>query len=443
MVNQSSLKKYLTKKVISAAFVSLRRDNVRLTHAIRKSYDYRMKSNLKLLLAATVIAAAGTVLVGGAGASASSLTGQACPAAGSTLKVANTTYTCASVHVVKTVIVKGKPVKKTVTVTQWDKGVTVTPITLPSQNFDTTPAGALLWQESFNQNGPLFSQNYDNGTGVNNAVPVTKYWSAVTGYGTYGTGEIENNVASAATEDGVGDLIITATCIVSTNPGCQSTQQQMGQTWTSARIWTENKATFQYGQLEARIWMPAGKWNWPAFWMMGQDYTNPQTPWPLCGELDIAEGLNNESIDGATIHANVPNSSTDWGGGSGLNQKAPITGDQMTSGYHTYGILWKPNSISYILDGKVWASDVYDPKTYDVTQTVMGSTPGSYVSAQYGPGQIPGAGGDWPFNQPFFLILNDAIGGIVSPQAPNGTTSQLKISWVKYYKYQGYGNFVS
>ena len=182
--------------------------------------------------------------------------------------------------------------------------------------------------------------------------------------------------------------------------------------------------------------MPAGSFNWPAFWMMGKEYNSnqPDTGWPYCGELDIAEGLQDESQDQSTIHANIPGSSTDWGEGSGLTQVAPITGSVMTSGWHTYGILWKPNSITYILDGKAWAVDTYNPKTTDVTQTVGKTT------ITVGPGTAIGSeGGDWPFNAPFFIIMNDAVGGVSSPVAPNGSEGQMKINWVKYYKYDGYG----
>ena len=169
---------------------------------------------------------------------------------------------------------------------------------------------------------------------------------------------------------------------------------------------------------------------------MGQDYSSGQTDtgWPYCGELDIAEGLQNNTQDQATIHSNIPGTSTDWGEGSGLTQVAPINSAKMTGGWNTYGILWKPNSISFTLNGKVWAMDTYNPTTKDVTQTV------GKQSVKMGPGTaISSRGGNWPFNQPFFIILNNAIGGVSSPVAPNGSTSTMKVNWIKYYKYAGYG----
>jgi beta-glucanase (GH16 family) len=389
-----------------------------------------MKPKTYVFMAAALLVT--STLVGAASnASASSIKGQSCPVLGAKLTTGGYTYTCTSV----TVTVNKKKVKKL----EYGAGVKVPPttttttaktISLPSGNFDTTPGGSLIFQENFEGAA---------GSSVNSAI-----WTPVTGAGQYGTGEIENNTSSAANlqEDGSGNLVITAQCVATTSPGCESSAQSMGSTWTSARIWTENKATFEYGQLEARIWMPTGSFNWPAFWMMGESYgaaTN-QTSWPLCGELDIAEGLQGNTQDQATIHSNIPGTTTDWGEGSGLTQVAPLTGSSMTSGWHTYGILWQPNSIAFILDGKVWAEDVYNPTTTDVTQTELTST-GATVSTTYGPGTaISSEGGNWPFNAPFFIILNDAVGGVSSPIAPNGSSGTMKINWIKYYKYNGYGS---
>lgn len=373
------------------------------------------------IVAAVLVAATSSVI--SASAAPTSLKGLPCAIPGLSTTYKGYTYTCITVKATKTTK------KKTV----YNAGVKVAPPTttttkpsapaLPTNNFDTNP-GTPIWQENF--------------AGAAGTTPNTSIWTPVTGYGTYGTGEIENNTNAAAnlSEDGNGNLQIIAQCVATGTPGCTASSQPMGQTWTSARIWTENNVYFQYGQLEARIWMPTGSFNWPAFWMMGKNYNSGQTNtgWPYCGELDIAEGLQGNKQDQATIHSNIPGSATDWAQGSGLTQVAPITGTQMTLGWHTYGVLWLPNSITFTLDGKAWARVSYDPKTTDITQTV------GTQSATYGPGTAIGSiGGNWPFNQPFFIILNDAIGGVSSPIAPNGSSATMRINWVKYYKYQGQG----
>ena len=295
-------------------------------------------------------------------------------------------------------------VSKTITVTA---ATTPLPVTLPSTstNYDVAH-GNLLWSESFTN--PAY-------TGIN-----TSIWSAEIGqyvgnapglpaWG-YGTGEIETNTNQALniSEDGLGNLALTA---VNTNGN-----------WTSARISTAGKVNFQYGQIEANIKMPAGSYNWPAFWMLGKNFF-PNSSWPNCGEIDIMEGLANESVDQSTLHANYPGGG-DWNGGGGVTMRAPLS--NLTSAFHTFGMIWTPTSISFTLDGYVYGSDVYNASNGTVTQTV-----GSSVSTFSIGGKV------WPFNQQFFMILDNAIPAGTS--AANGARGTMDVNWIKYYSYDGLG----
>ncbi len=279
-------------------------------------------------------------------------------------------------------------------------------------NYDTTPGGPLLWSETFTGTA---------GTGLNTAIwtpEIGQYVGVAAGLPDwpYGTGEIENNTANPANVslDGNGNLAITATCTT----GCTS-----GGNWTSARISTAGKANFQYGQLEARIKVPAGPFNWPAFWMLGQNFFTG-TNWPNSGEIDIMEGLGNNSGDQSTLHANYPGGG-DWNGGSGVTMYAsPIS--NLSGGYHTFGLLWTPNEIQFTLDGLVYGSDTYNASAGTVTQQIGTSTSTFTIGGQV-----------WPFDQPFFLILQDAIPG--GTTAPDGSTGTMSVNWIKYYSYQGYG----
>ena len=69
-------------------------------------------------------------------------------------------------------------------------------------------------------------------------------------------------------------------------------ENYQGKRYTSARINTMNKQTFLYGKIEARIAFPSGGGTWPAFWMMGNDYS--RVGWPACGEIDIIEHVGNQ-----------------------------------------------------------------------------------------------------------------------------------------------------
>jgi beta-glucanase (GH16 family) len=279
-------------------------------------------------------------------------------------------------------------------------------------NYDTTPAGPLLWSETFTGTAgtaipsSIWTPEIGQYVGVANGLP---NWP-------YGTGEIENNTANPANVslDGNGNLAITAKC----TSNCSSNGN-----WTSARISTAGKANFLYGQLEARIKVPSGPFNWPAFWMLGQNFFTG-TNWPNCGEVDIMEGLANNTVDQATLHANYPGGG-DWNGGGGITMGvSPVS--SLSGGYHTFGLLWSPNQIQFTLDGNVYGSDTYNASAGTVTQRIGTSTSTFTIGGQV-----------WPFNQPFFLILQDAIPGGTS--APDGSSGTMSVSWIKYYSYNGYG----
>lgn len=269
------------------------------------------------------------------------------------------------------------------------------------------PIDKLLWSEEFN--APV------------GAAPTPSRWTALLGDGSeqlglwsYGTGEIELNRANAAATDGSGNLVISA--------------NKTNGTWTSARYWTHGKVNFQYGKLEARIKMPVGSFNWPAFWMLGANYQPPNqsfgtTEWPNSGEIDIAEGLNGNSLFNSTIHANNPGTFTDWNGGGGLSAASNL--ENASDGYHTFGLIWKPNSITFTLDGLVFGSNRLAGNY--VIQSIAGIDFNEFY-----------CGGVWPFNKPFFILLNNAINSSAG-NAPDGTNSQMLVDWIRYSSYQGYG----
>jgi beta-glucanase (GH16 family) len=264
----------------------------------------------------------------------------------------------------------------------------------------------------------LWAAEFNEATGTR---PDATVWTPLLGNGfaqlgfyNYGTGEIESNSADAAAADGKGNLAIT-------------TQKQNG-VWTSARIWTQGKLSFQYGKIEARIKMPVGSFNWPAFWMLGSNYLFPNgragsVPWPNSGEIDIAETLQNNQVAQSTLHANYVGTNSDWLGGAGLTSTAPIR--DFTADFHTYGMLWEPNSISFTLDGVAFVKNSYRDGHI-------------YQSTNGGPDQMININGDWPFNKPFFLILDNAVPA--GANAPDGTSSQMLIDWIHYSTYNGQGS---
>ena len=269
------------------------------------------------------------------------------------------------------------------------------------------PTVKYLWHEEFNESS--------------GSQPSDAYWRSLLGDGNqqlglwrFGTGELEWNLPEAAATDGKGNMVITTT-------------KTDGQ-WTSARYWTQGKVNFKYGKIETRIKIPEGSWNWPAFWMLGSNYSPPNnsfgtTGWPMSGEIDIAEGLGGNTNFRSTIHANVIRTNTPWNGGGGLSADSNLINP--SAGYHTFGMLWKPNMIAFTLDGQEFVRNTFN---------------GSFVMQAAGGMEynLFNSGGIWPFNKPFFLILNNAV----EPNAgdePNGTNSYMNVDWIRYSTYEGYG----
>ena len=274
-------------------------------------------------------------------------------------------------------------------------------------SFAQTPG--LLWAQDFNEPKGSAPSVYD--------------FSSLTGNGceqlglcTYGTGEIEINDKSAAATDGLGNLVIHTS--------------KMNGIWTSARLWNAQKVAFEYGQLEIRAQLPAGDFNWPAIWMLGNNYAPPnqsfgQTEWPASGELDIAEGLQRNSAVQGTLHGLDINTGGDWNGGAGVTGIAPLV--DVSGAFHTWGIKWLPNQVIFTMDGQEYCRDTFDGRL--VHQQMANGYVGDFDSKS-----------NWPFNQPFFLILNNAIPW--GTHAADGTTSEFKIDWIRYSSLGGFGRVI-
>lgn len=142
----------------------------------------------------------------------------------------------------------------------------------------------------------------------------------------------------------------------------------------SGRVYAKQKSGWTYGYIEASIKLPKGKGTWPAFWMMPVNFKS----WPADGEIDIMEevGYHPDYVS-SSLHANAHVHSNN----------TQVTHEMKCPGaegeFHTYAILWTAKNITTYVDGKVQLS--YDNK---------------------GLGRD-----DWPYDDPFYVILNLAWGG--------------------------------
>jgi hypothetical protein len=171
--------------------------------------------------------------------------------------------------------------------------------------------------------------------------------------------------------------------------------------YTSSRMNTSGKRTFQYGRIEARLKLPQTQGIWPAFWMLGNDIGS--VGWPACGELDIMEHVGFEpTITHGAMHGPNYSGNTPFAGTNYLNE-------QVNANYHVYAIEWNSTSVRWFVDGVQF---------YSVTKS-----------------QVQGYG-NWVFDHPMFLILNVAVGGNW-PGSPNGSSvfpQRMYVDYIRVYQ---------
>lgn len=172
--------------------------------------------------------------------------------------------------------------------------------------------------------------------------------------------------------------------------------------YTSAQLDSEDLFSFEYGRIAARIWMPPGSGLCSAFWLVGDSVAQPC--FPGCGEIDIAETIS-EYPDRvfADLHGPVDGSANfqQW-------QQYVDTNEDLTAGYHTYGLSWTPTSITWTLDGVPYATA--------------------------SPQSLP-ASAQWVFTgHPFHVILDTAVGGWPGPPAAGAPfPATMKVAWIRLY----------
>lgn len=154
----------------------------------------------------------------------------------------------------------------------------------------------------------------------------------------------------------------------------------------SGAIESSGKVAFTYGKVEGRLLTRGYEGNFPAFWMMPQNSVNG---WPYDGEIDIWEQIDAQDISHHTIHSRWANGKSDGDLCQGQSQNPPKTKQLSgtTNGlYHTFGLEWTPELLTWSVDGE----EVF---------SYAKSTSQSALDL-----------GQWPFDAPFYLILNQSVG---------------------------------
>jgi beta-glucanase (GH16 family) len=185
-------------------------------------------------------------------------------------------------------------------------------------------------------------------------------------------------------------------------------ESYLGKLYTSSRLTTKYKGTFEYVRIVVRAQMPSGRGTWPAIWMM--PLMSSYGGWPDSGEIDIMEyvGYDQNRIY-STIHTELFN------GRLGTQIGASALFENVETQFHDYELIWSPGKILTYVDGAKLGEFNYVPA---LTKNA------AYYQA-------------FPFDQPFFLILNQAVGGAWGGSQgvdPDIYPTALKIDFVRVYK---------
>ncbi len=176
--------------------------------------------------------------------------------------------------------------------------------------------------------------------------------------------------------------------------------------FTSARLRTMGRVELLYGRIAARIRLPSGQGMWPAFWMLPNDWV--YGGWAASGEIDIVESINVADTAYGTIHygGEWPDNLQSGGSVSLEDDGAPE--------FHIFEVEWSPDEIVWSVDGTEYHRETSD----------------GWSSS--GAPDNPRA----PFDQPFHLLLNVAVGGRW-PGPPDETTAfpqAMVVDWVRVFR---------
>ncbi len=231
----------------------------------------------------------------------------------------------------------------------------------------------------------VWNDEFD-GAAINNNI-----WTYDMGGGGWGNKELEfytNHTNNAFVQDGLLHIV--------------ARQESRGSyNYTSARMKSQGRYSFTYGRLEWRAKFPAGVGFWPALWLLGNNIG--AVGWPKCGEIDVFENTGTNSLMvQSSIHS----------GGDATGYYNFF--DNGTTNFHTYTLDWTTNAMLFYVDGHLFES-----------QTRWTSAGGAYP---------------FPFNQPFFILMNFAIGGnyVSNPSATDINAhsvfpSEVQVDYVRVY----------
>jgi len=248
----------------------------------------------------------------------------------------------------------------------------------PSSSF----SWVLTWSDEFN--------------GPDGAAPDPAKWIVESGGNGWGNNELEYYTArNRNVRQENGKLVIEV--FKERFTGTDGVQRD----YTSARLKTQGRFSQRYGRFEARIQIPSGQGVWPAFWLLGDDFST--SGWPKCGEIDIMESIGSEAD---SIHGSLHGPG--YSGSNPLTSAYTLPRGRFSDSFHVFAVEWEPKVVRFFVDDKLYA-----------TKT---------------PTDIP-AGKQWVYDHPFFVLLDLAVGGNF-PGSPRESTvfpQRMLVDYVRVY----------
>jgi beta-glucanase (GH16 family) len=198
---------------------------------------------------------------------------------------------------------------------------------------------------------------------------------------------------------------------------------KQGYTYTSARVDTMGKEDFLYGKLIVRAKLPTSIGTWPAIWLLpsnpryaGLSPASDNTRYLNDGEIDIAEsvGVEPHIVYGVAHSLAYPED------GPNRNYYSTISLPDNDAVYHDYEVAWTPTSLTFSIDSHSYYTYTKAPDA-------------DYRS--------------WPYDQPFYLVMNLALGGTWAGRDTahfpgdgidrSALPAAIKVQSVRYYSYLG------
>lgn len=175
-----------------------------------------------------------------------------------------------------------------------------------------------------------------------------------------------------------------------------------GKQFTSARL--ISKADWKYGRVEVRAKLPEARGTWSAIWMMPGGWTFKDGNWPDIGEIDVMEHVGH---DLGVIHASAHSKDYQWQKGS--QKTAVIYVPDVSTDFNSYILEW---------DEQVMKTYVNDSLYFVYENEGLGES-------------------KWPYDKPFYLILNIAVGGawgIVEGIDTTALPQTMEIDYVRVFQ---------